>query len=118
MSVIFLFFYLFSCANFPQPNEDVIGIYYSLSDKKYDYYFEIYSNKTFHQVLKNNDQVIESIFGTWRLIDKKGTLYLSRWIELDHGNIVLHPKGGTLLESNNILFFSSEDDNKNFKKAE
>ncbi len=113
------FILLLSCANYPQSNKDVVGRYISLSEKKEDYFFEFYSDKTFVQTFINNNDTIFKIKGSWNILDNKGTISLSTWNEIGYkGKIILHSNGGTLLESNNTLFFSADDYTKNFKKKD
>jgi hypothetical protein len=114
----FLLVYLFcSCAHYPNSDQEILGTYNSLSKKNENFFFKFYVNKTFIQVLKNNNHIIK-ISGKWKRLDTQGNLYLSTWIETDYkGEFLCFAKGGLLLESNNTLFFSADDYTRNFRKT-
>ncbi len=106
-----------SCAYYPDSDKDVVGRYNSLSEKGENYFFHFYNDKTYMQVLMNKEDTVLKIRGHWKLLDNKGTLDLSNWFAIDNlREIEQISKGGTILESNNILYFTADDYSRNFKK--
>lgn len=75
--------FLFSCANYPKNEEDVVGRYNALSEADTNFFFQFNSDNTFLQVLRDKNGVVKQINGEWRLINEKGVIYLNNWINLD-----------------------------------
>lgn len=108
---------LLSCSHYPDNDENVIGQYNSLSHADSNFFFQFNRDNTFLEVIIDDQGVIKKVKGEWHLLDKKGHLYLSNWIEVDSkGHFKSINNGGTLLISNNTLFFSSDNYSRNFKK--
>jgi hypothetical protein len=69
-----VFIILSSCTRYPSSDEAVVGKYYSMSDKKENYFFEFYRDKTYKQILLNQNDTVLISKGNWQLVDDKGLL--------------------------------------------
>ena len=106
-----------SCVEFPQSDIDIIGKFYSLNDKILNNEtIEFYSDNHYTHTFTLNDKTQISK-GKWKLLDSKGTLHLTDWINYSTvGEITSKPSDCMITLVNSQITFSADDYKKNYKK--
>ncbi len=109
----------YGCVSHPNSNDEVVGIYTSLSGREY-HYLQFFKDSTYEQVILGErlDDTLIKIKGEWHLSDtKEGTLFVTNWKRLLSKNSFNNSRhDACLLIANNKIIVSADDYRQNFLK--